>query len=78
MNPITNALHKAQQGAPNATFRKLAKQGVKNKMQGIVIRTDPSTTAKGNKTCAICKEAKRTGAPLPPQHRNCRCSIQKV
>ena len=74
-SPVSNALNKAQ--APNASFRKLAKQGVKNKMAGIVIRTDPSTTAKGNRTCAICKEAKRTGAPLPPQHRNCRCHIEK-
>lgn len=53
-------------------------QGIANKMAGVVIRTDPRVTPKGNTTCAACFAAKRTGAPLPPQHPNCRCAIQKV
>lgn len=67
MNPINKALNKAQ-----------LMEGIKNKMAGIVIRTDPRITAKGNRTCQICLTAKATGAPLPPEHQNCRCWIEKV
>ncbi len=74
--PFSNALNKAQ--APNKSFQKTAKQGVANKMAGYVIKTNPTKTALGNSTCALCKEAKRTGAPLPPNHPNCRCKISKT
>lgn len=67
-SPISKTLDK---------FQKLKGQGLRNKLSGIVIRTDPRTTAKGNKTCVQCLTAKRTGAPLPPEHANCRCYIQK-
>ncbi len=75
MNPISSALNKARGTTEGDQKSKL--QGIANKMKGVVIRTDPRTTAKGNKTCALCLTAKRTGAPLPPQHRDCRCAVQK-
>lgn len=82
-NPTQSALNKAKgQNTGNSSvsraFQKLAKKGVQNKMSGIVIKTDPTTTALGNRTCRLCLNAKRTGAPLPPQHRDCRCYIQKL
>ena len=87
MNPISLALTKSREGNTGKTsqggssvsraFAKVANQGVNNKMKGIVIKTDSTTTFLGNKTCQLCLNAKRTGAPLPPQHKNCRCQILK-
>lgn len=81
MNPYEQALKKvtgkSDQSRLSAIQRVMYK-GFVNKAEGIKIVTDRSTTAKGNRTCLACRTAARTGAPLPPSHPNCRCSIKKA
>lgn len=74
MNPYSKALNKA--GGTTEKNQGSKTEGVLNKMRGIVIKTDPRITKKGNTTCAACRAAKATGAPLPPSHPNCRCTVK--
>lgn len=73
-NPIMAVLNRTRTTEGNQSSKL---QGIANKMAGMVIKTDPRVTAKGNTTCAICKTAKATGSPLPPEHPNCRCRVVK-
>lgn len=84
MSPLTAALERARSttfnrhsGGTSEGNQSSKLQGIANKMSGIVIKTDPRTTAKGNKTCLQCRMAKMTGSPLPPSHPNCRCTVHK-
>lgn len=77
LNPVSLALQRARSGTTEGNQQSKL-QGIANKMAGIVIKTDPRTTAKGNTTCAACRSAKATGSPLPPEHPNCRCTVKKI
>lgn len=82
MSPLELALQRARMGfsADNTTEANQSSklQGIANKMGGFKIVTNPKVTKKGNTTCGACLSAKATGAPLPPEHPNCRCKIQRA
>lgn len=81
-NPYEKVLQKASGKGSDlsrlSAIQRVMYKGFTNKSEGVKIVTDPTTTAKGNTTCQACITAKRTGAPLPPEHPNCRCSIKKI
>lgn len=82
MSPLQTALQRAKMsfgGTGTTEGNQQSKlQGIANKMAGFKIVTNPKVTKKGNTTCGACLTAKATGAPLPPEHPNCRCKIQRV
>lgn len=81
MSPLQLAMQRAKMafhsGGTTEGNQQSKLQGIANKMTGLKIKTDPRVTAKGNTTCAACRAAKATGAPLPPEHPNCRCQVVK-